>query len=58
MEYTIRCPYHERDETIEVPGNPVDLDGETPCSPRSGETPGILKIKIIHGLLVDASLTH
>ena len=58
MEYTIRCPYHERDETIVVPGNPVELDGEAHCSPRPGETPGLLKIKIIHGLLVDAIQAH
>ena len=55
MEYKIRCPYHEADETLEVPGNPKVFEGEVNCSPPAGETPGPLKISIIHGLLVDAA---
>ena len=57
MEYRIRCPHHEADETVEVPGNPQVFHGEINCSPPAGQTAGPLKISIIHGLLVDAALS-
>ena len=54
MEYRIRCPYHEADEVLDVPGNPETYEGSMDCAPPPGKTPGALEIRIIHGLLVDA----
>ncbi len=55
MEYRIRCPYHEADEVLEVPGDPQYHEGPMECSPPPGQAPGPLKIRIVHGLLVDAA---
>ena len=55
MEYRIRCPYHEADEVLEVPGDPQYHEGSVECTPAPGLTPRPLKIRIIHGLLIDAA---
>lgn len=55
MEYRIRCPYHEADEVLEVPGDPQYHEGHAECSPAPGLNPLPLRIRIIHGLLVDAA---
>lgn len=55
MEYRIRCPHHEVDEVLVVPGDPKVYEGEMNCSPPAGKDPLPLKISIIHGLLVDAA---
>ena len=55
MEYRIRCPYHEADEVLEVPGDPQYHEGMAECSPAPGLTPRPIRIRIIHGLLIDAA---
>ena len=54
MEFQIRCPYHEKDETLELPDSYQYWEGEVECSPAPGQTAQTLKVSIIRGFMVDA----
>ena len=55
MEIELFCPYHLKDELLELPDSYRYFQGEIECSPPPGEPPINMKVWIIRGLLVDVA---
>lgn len=56
MQLDMFCPYHLKDEKLELPDSHRYFQGEWKCSPEPGDTPQTLQVWVIRGFLVDVKV--